>query len=95
MVRSLFACPRRPDEFHRLTGGADCAVGEAGRLLREAGHDEEADLVERKILARSVIPGHWTFHIVEACNQTCRWPVETPHSRPLGGELPDRECHNG
>jgi hypothetical protein len=29
--------------FHRLTGKADLALGEAVDLLREAGHDEHAD----------------------------------------------------
>ncbi|MGW6204480.1 hypothetical protein ACWF9B_12665 [Streptomyces sp. NPDC055089] len=57
-------------EFHQLTGGADFAVGDAVRLLREAGHDREADLVEREILGRNVIPGHWTFQIIEEYNQT-------------------------
>lgn len=57
-------------EFHQLTGGADFAVGDAVRLLREAGHDQEADLVEREILGRNVIPGHWTFQLIETYNQT-------------------------
>lgn len=57
-------------KFHQLTGSADLAVGDAVRLLREAGHDEEACLVEREILGRNVIPGHWTFQIIEAYNQT-------------------------
>ena len=57
-------------EFHQLTGTADFEVGDAVRLLREAGHDAEADLVEREVLGRNVIPGHWTFQIIEAYNQT-------------------------
>ncbi|MFD0020631.1 hypothetical protein [Streptomyces sp. NPDC058382] len=57
-------------EFHQLTGSADFSVGDAVRLLREAGHDQEADLVERDVLGRNVIPGHWTFQLVEAYNRT-------------------------
>ncbi|MEU3188669.1 hypothetical protein ABZ707_31400 [Streptomyces sp. NPDC006923] len=57
-------------EFHQLTGNADFQVGDAARLLREAGHHAEADLVEREILGRNVIPGHWTFQIIEAYNQS-------------------------
>ncbi|WP_406089082.1 hypothetical protein [Streptomyces sp. NBC_01013] len=57
-------------EFHQLTGSADFGVGDAVRLLREAGHDEEAALVEREILGRNVIPGHWTFQLIESYNQT-------------------------
>ncbi|MGW0934248.1 hypothetical protein [Streptomyces sp. NPDC002666] len=57
-------------EFHQLTGGADFAVGDAVRLLREAGHDQDADLVERELLGRNVIPGHWTFQLIESYNRT-------------------------
>lgn len=57
-------------EFHQLTGAADFGVGDAVRLLREAGHDEDADLVERELLGRNVIPGHWTFQLIESYNRT-------------------------
>ncbi len=53
-------------DFHQLTGGADKAVGEAVRALREAGHTELADLVEREVRGADVLPGLWTFQIVEA-----------------------------
>src|SRR5689334_3802247 len=56
--------------FHQLTGTADFELGEAVRLLREAGHDEQAARVERELVGRNVIPGHWTFQIVEAYNAT-------------------------
>ncbi|MFD5634211.1 hypothetical protein ACFWJM_08735 [Streptomyces sp. NPDC127077] len=56
--------------FHQLTGTADFELGEAVRLLREAGHDEQAARVERELIGRNVIPGHWTFQIVEAYNAT-------------------------
>ncbi|MEU2062527.1 hypothetical protein [Streptomyces sp. NPDC013455] len=56
--------------FHQLTGGADLELDRAVRLLREAGHREWADRVETEILGRNVIPGHWTFQIVEAYNAT-------------------------
>ncbi len=51
--------------FHRLTGTADLALGEAVDLLREAGHDELADEVQRDVVGRNVIEGRWTFQIVE------------------------------
>ncbi|NEC65545.1 hypothetical protein [Streptomyces sp. SID9727] len=56
-------------DFHQLTGGADKAVGEAVRRLREAGHDEQADLVEREVQGTDVLPGMWTFQIVEAYDE--------------------------
>ncbi len=51
--------------FHRLTGTADLALGEAVELLREAGHDALADEVDLDVLGRNVIEGRWTFQIVE------------------------------
>ncbi len=53
-------------DFHQLTGNADKAVGEAVRRLREAGHHDQADLVEREVQGADVLPGMWTFQIVEA-----------------------------
>lgn len=60
--------------FHQLTGSADLELGEAVRLLREAGHDEQAARVEREIVGRNVIPGHWTFQIIEAYNSSYYQP---------------------
>jgi hypothetical protein len=74
--------------FHQLTGTADLELDNAVRLLREAGHDEAADLVEREILGRNVIPGHWTFQIVEAYNRTYYRPfadIEQELVRRLAG----------
>jgi hypothetical protein len=51
--------------FHRLTGSADLALGEAARLLREAGHAELAERAETDVIGRNVIDGRWTFQIVE------------------------------
>ena len=51
--------------FHQLTGKADFELDEAVSLLREAGHDAMADRIERELIGRNVIPGHWTFQVVE------------------------------
>ncbi|HEY6799552.1 MAG TPA: hypothetical protein VI121_02835 [Agromyces sp.] len=51
--------------FHRLTGTADLAIGEAVALFREAGHDAIADRIEREIVGRNTLEGRWTFQIVE------------------------------
>ncbi|MGW1727620.1 hypothetical protein ACWCQK_32475 [Streptomyces sp. NPDC002306] len=56
--------------FHQLTGTADFELGDAVRLLREAGHHDQATRVERELVGRNVIPGHWTFQIIEAYNST-------------------------
>jgi len=51
--------------FHRLSGMADLALGEAVDQLRRAGHAELADRVERELIGRNVVQGRWTFQIVE------------------------------
>jgi len=35
------------------------------QLLREAGHEALADRVETELLGRNVLPGRWTFQIME------------------------------
>ncbi len=56
--------------FHQLTGSADLQLGEGVDLLRDAGHGDLADRLERDLVGRNVIPGHWTFQIVEAYDDT-------------------------
>lgn len=51
--------------FHRLTGTADLALGEAVDLFRKAGHDAIADRLQTELVGRNVIEGRWTFQIVE------------------------------
>ncbi|MDQ2755968.1 MAG: hypothetical protein M3Y71_05315 [Actinomycetota bacterium] len=51
--------------FHRLTGSADLALGDAVDLLRKAGHEGIAAQVDRDVVGRNVIEGRWTFQIVE------------------------------
>ncbi|WP_299536166.1 hypothetical protein [uncultured Streptomyces sp.] len=78
--------------FHQLTGTADLQLDDAVRLLREAGHGEEADRVEREILGRNVIPGHWTFQIVEAYDRTYYRPFAATE-RQLTDDLADGRPH--
>ena len=56
--------------FHRRTGTADLMLSDAVKLLRDAGHDELAERVDTELLGRNVIPGHWTFQIVEGYDDT-------------------------
>ncbi|MGI8881547.1 MAG: hypothetical protein ACR2KJ_13785 [Jatrophihabitans sp.] len=53
-------------EFHRMSGQADLALQEATRQLREAGHVALAEEIDEVLVGRDVIPGSWTFQIVEA-----------------------------
>ena len=56
--------------FHRLTGAADLALGEAVDAFREAGHGAVADRLESELVGRNVIEGRWTFQIVEDYDDT-------------------------
>ena len=51
--------------FHQLTGEADFKVGDAVDQLRAAGHAELADRLATEIVGRNVLPGRWTFQIME------------------------------
>lgn len=62
--------------FHQLTGTADLELDQAVHLLREAGHPEWAYQVETEIMGRNVIPGHWTFQIIEAYNDSYYQPFK-------------------
>nr|WP_204033768.1 hypothetical protein [Micromonospora qiuiae] len=50
---------------HQLVGGADLTLDRVVTLLREAGHHAVADRVEHELLGRNVLPGRWTFQIME------------------------------
>ncbi|MDQ2846541.1 MAG: hypothetical protein M3Y77_09375 [Actinomycetota bacterium] len=52
--------------FHRLSGSADLALREAVGLLRDAGHGELADDVDRTLVGRDTVDGMWTFQLVES-----------------------------
>jgi hypothetical protein len=51
--------------FHQLMGRADFLVEEGAQLLREAGHEQFADRLERELVGRNVVDGRWTFQLVE------------------------------
>jgi hypothetical protein len=51
--------------LHQLTGHADDMLDDVVALLRRAGHDGFADRVRDELMGRNVIPGRWTFQLVE------------------------------
>ena len=51
--------------MHQLIGSADFALDEVVDLLRKAGHDDLAGRIDRQLLGRNVLPGRWTYQIVE------------------------------
>ncbi len=51
--------------FHQLTGRADLQLDAAVTQLRELGHADLAELISRELVGRNVLPGRWTFQVVE------------------------------
>ncbi len=60
--------------FHQLTGTADLQLGDAVDQLRAAGQVDLADEIEREIVGRNVLPGRWTFQVVEEYDDTYYGP---------------------
>jgi hypothetical protein len=56
--------------FHQLTGSSDIQLAGAVEALRKAGHTEIADRIDRELVGRNVLPGHWTFQIMEEYDDT-------------------------
>src|SRR5215203_3045053 len=56
--------------FHQLTGSSDIQLGCAVDALRKAGHTQIADRIDRELVGRNVLPGHWTFQIMEEYDDT-------------------------
>ena len=52
-------------DLHQLIGGADNQLDEVVEALREAGHPDLAAEVERDLVGIDVLPGRWTFQVVE------------------------------
>jgi hypothetical protein len=51
--------------LHQLTGTADFQLDQAVSLFMQAGHTATAERIQRELIGRNVIAGHWTFQIVE------------------------------
>ncbi len=51
--------------FHQLIGEADRRVEASVQMLRDAGHSDFADRLDKELFGRNVLEGRWTFQIVE------------------------------
>jgi hypothetical protein len=60
---------------HQLLGHADLTFGDAADQLREAGHGDVADRLERDVVGRNVLDGRWTFQVVDEFDATYYEPV--------------------
>lgn len=52
-------------DFHQMIGRADLVLGEAVEKLAAAGHGELAERLRREGVGRNVLPGRWTFQVVD------------------------------
>jgi hypothetical protein len=52
--------------FHRMSGQADLALQDAVSALRGCGHPDLADEIDEVLVGRDVVPGYWTFQLIEA-----------------------------
>ncbi|MFL6120878.1 hypothetical protein [Actinophytocola sp.] len=68
--------------FHQLTGSADFKLERAIELLGEAGHTDLAERLSRELLGRNVLPGRWTFQVVEDYEDTYYRPFRE-HERAV------------
>jgi hypothetical protein len=51
--------------LHQLVGEADFKLDEAVSLFMQGGQTRIAERIERELIGRNVVPGHWTFQLVE------------------------------
>lgn len=51
--------------FHQLTGRADLQLDAAVSGLRDVGQAELAQHIRRELIGRNVLPGRWSFQVVE------------------------------
>lgn len=56
--------------FHQITGSADFKLEKAIDLLAETGHPDLAERLRRELLGRNVLPGRWTFQVIEDYEDT-------------------------
>lgn len=78
--------------FHQLTGSADIQLGEAVEALRSAGHVSLAGRLTAELIGRNVLPGRWTFQIVEEYDDTY-WSVFRELEKQAREELAEGRRH--
>ncbi|GGQ54225.1 hypothetical protein [Couchioplanes azureus] len=50
---------------HQLIGEADFKLDDAVELFERAGHPALAQRIQHELIGRNVLPGRWTFQVVE------------------------------
>src|SRR3954470_2206804 len=72
--------------FHQLIGEADFALDDVLARLRAAGAEDLAAELERQLVGRNVLPGRWTFQVVEEFDDGY-WSVFRDHERAIRDAL--------
>ncbi|GAA2778093.1 hypothetical protein [Saccharopolyspora taberi] len=67
-------------EFHQLIGAGAAALCEAVAALKECGQGELAYEIERELVGRNIVPGRWTFQVVEEFDDGY-WTVFREHEQ--------------
>jgi hypothetical protein len=78
--------------FHQLTGKADRLLQESVDLLREAGHGDLADDLDRDLVGRNVIADRWTFQVVDDFDANY-WAAFREFDARARNELADGDRH--
>jgi hypothetical protein len=79
--------------FHKLTGKADFAAEEAAELLTKAGHAALAERVTTELVGRNVLPGRWTFQVIEDYEETYYEPFRELERTVRGLTGGERHLH--
>lgn len=76
--------------FHRRSGQADLELQQALEHLRDAGHRALADEIDQVLVGRDVVPGLWTYQIVESYDRTYYdvWKAAVAKAERLAGGTP-------
>ena len=68
-------------DFHQMLGHLDFQMGDAVDMLRKAGHDDLAELLDQEVVGRNVLDGRWTFQIVEEFEDVYYGPIRDVERR--------------
>jgi hypothetical protein len=72
--------------FHQLIGETDFKLDEVLELLRKRGDDELAARLSRELVGRNILPGRWTFQVIEEFDDGY-WNVFREHERAIRDAL--------
>ena len=78
--------------FHQLIGESDLALDGALEALQEAGAGALAEEIERELVGRNVLPGRWTFQVVEEFDDGY-WSCFRDYERRVREQLVDGRRH--